>query len=187
MFRHAGSTGLYGSQRGEVAGGDSGQPMRPVLRPCHHLRGAGRQIPVLPELPVQLRAEVQPHGQARAARFREGRAQRVIFGAQIVGAGVFVIHHGRGERTVGGQKRGAGAMGRDRDAIDPGVTRQTAQGGADEIPLRARIEMRPWRAGDHPVGRGFHRHLGCAGRIDQRELHVGLADVDDRDGPHQGM
>jgi hypothetical protein len=79
------------------------------------------------------------------------------------------------------QQSDAGPMRRHRNRIDPVIAVELRQPVQDERPMPVGIEMRPRRAGLHLIGPGDHGDFGQRFQIDQRQLGVRLADVDDGD------
>jgi len=171
-------------QRRQVAGRHPGQQMAPELRPGDDPRHPVAQAGFGQELPVDLRPEVQPQRQPRRSGLREIRADRVIGGGGAFGPVMLIIQNRRGEGAACVEQRPTGAMAGNRDGVDPVGAVQPCQPVQHEIADRRHVEMRPGRAGQHPVRQAQHRHLGRPVRrlqIDQRQFHIGLADVDHRD------
>ena len=70
------------------------------------------------KLPVELRAEVEAHGEAGRPRLGERRPNGVVGARAIVRAGMLVIEDRGRQRAVLSDQRPRGAVGCDRDGLD---------------------------------------------------------------------
>ena len=171
------------AQRGDIARHHAGEPPAPIARIGEDMGGAGGQRFVL-QKPMQLRADIQPHGQPGRAGGGKTGAQRVIFRCQLIRAGMFIIQHRRSQRPCRIQQHDRGAVGGDADRIHTMFGLKRCQMMQEKGPMPVQIEMRPGRALPHRVGPGDHCNLPQRPSLNQREFRIGLANIQNRDVLH---
>ncbi len=99
---------------------DAGQPVAPVLRIGNDACRARLQPRIGLELPVQLRADVEPHAKPGRPGFGKTRAERVVARRTRIRAGDARSRaSGRPACPSASSSTAAGAMGRDRYRVDP--------------------------------------------------------------------
>ena len=170
------------AQRGDLLGDHPSQPERPVLRIGQDPAGAGELRGEGARLPVELRPDIEPAGQARREALGEIRPRPVIGIPVLVGAGELVVEHRQRQRPVGGDQRRRSAVGARADGVDREFGVELAQRAERECPQPVNVEMRVLAVPQHGVRALTHRDLRAAVEVHHRHLGVGFADIDDPDG-----
>ena len=160
---------------GELAAGDAAEAKAPVLRIEQEMARA-------PELgregllkPVELARDVEP-AQRRREGLREGRGHAIVV---VIVDRHLVIEHRQHQRARRIDQAAAPAMG-DRDDIrDRRDGPETGEALHQEGPDARLVVMGKGRAGQDPVRR--RQRLADGPGLHQGQLHIGLADVEDRD------
>ena len=161
----------------------AGEPPSPVLRIGDEARGRERLRKAL-RLPEKLRAEIEPARQPRRKALREWRPDRIVFGGKFVGPRKLVVEHRERQPValrIARDEHAGGAVSGDADRVDGVFPLHLGERIADEGPERGDVEMRVGAVLAHIVRGRAERDLVAVLGVDQRDLGVGLADVDDGD------
>src|SRR6185437_8294500 len=108
-----------------------------------------------------------------------------ILPGHFVRSGELVVEHRQGKLPLGIEQRRRRAMRGDAQRIDRVLAIELGDGVGEERPQPGDVEMRIGTVPLHQVRRTSDRDLAPAGDIDQGELRVGLADVDDTGNPRR--
>ena len=162
------------AERGQLIGGNTGQPRRPILRIGEDGRHRGEFLGKGGLLVVQLRADIETHREARREGFVEGGAECRIGVADVLRTIVFIVDDRHGKRAVPGKECCGGAMGGDRNGVEARFARKALQRierkGPETLHVVMRIEtgfdrdIRPFQDGDlAPVSLSRRRpwHWSC--------------------------
>ena len=110
----------------------------------------------------------------------------VVGGGELVGAGMLVVEDRQDEGAFGVEERGGGGVGGGDDGLDVVAGVEGADAVEEEAPDAFGVGVRVGRAGKGAVRAGDVVDLAHRCGVDQRELGVGLADVDDEDAGGRG-
>ena len=157
------------------------KPPGPILRVGQIKLGFGDVFGESRPLPGDLFAEIESKGQPRRQRLRIRRAYGGIDRLDFVDAAKFIVHH-RQRQTIGGDESARAGVGRRDDRIDGVVGIRLTQRRDQKRPDRLDVGVRIGRPRQHAVRGGALPEQGAI-RRKKGELDVGLADIDDGDGP----
>lgn len=163
-----------------LGGGYAGEAPRPELRIRHEIGRARERLGEAAGLPEELRAEIEPSGQAWGVALRESRSNPGVLRIEGVGAIVLVVED-RQDEAVRPDQRARRTVGGDRHGVDPDGGRRIGEGvaqeGFDRRDIRVGVATIPQ---NHVRGRP-NPDLVPLRRIDDDQLDVGLPDIDHRD------
>ncbi len=174
------------AERGQLIGGNTRQPRRPILRICEDGRNLGEFLGKGGLLVVQLRADVEAHREVRREGFVEGGAQPRIGVADFLRIFMFIVDDRHGKRAVPGKECCGGAMGGDRNGVEAGLARKALQRIARKGPEGLYVVMRIETGFDRDIRPFQDGDLGARLAVEHDHLGIGLADVEDGDAAIRG-
>lgn len=171
------------SEAAHLGGALAGKPPGPILRPEQRLRSGRPDVGIEPLLPEELLAQIQPQRQPRRAGERERVAFGVVGACDLARRRHLVVHH-RGGETIARDKGRGRAVSDGDDGDDVGGVGDRFQ-RADRPGLDP-LGVKRWAVVVHRRGVGPRaRRQHAAGVVDQGQLRVGLAHIQDGDGLDQ--
>ena len=120
--------------RGDFVGEHARQAKGPILRIGDDGLDPVEQIGKTPFLPEELRADIEATRQPGRAGFGKGRPDRIIFGGEVIRAGMLIIQHRQGKLTLAVKHDDRRAVGGDRDRLEAAFRMKLLQCRQDEGP-----------------------------------------------------